>query len=449
MNISTYTFTITYGKVTGKTCMLIGEFIPYGNSTYESKADTIGVIDMSTWITEQIVKAEKNRPSPYKQPLGWNGLKNLPIRIIGNNVKKKVQKAIAMYMQQRYEDCVASKTPLEKLRDSGIMLSIDIPEAGTAKDYTVTPTLETAATLRHIKRLICCSHEVEVDTKQHIKIQSPCVEKRTRVTAVRPNMPQIIVGFTPLDASDATKFKALANLHYAEFAEENYWRTNNVRMMRTLTGWIPEDGNEKRLEDILEATQLDKETLSYILSGLYEGNLDYGDYPLGARCFIRSATSDKSCDTPASNSLKISDTILVGDPCYKVKDAMLECIGDVVPGFWNYYITMSKGMRRPKRLEVRHSSTIGRTLKYRFWKNIGVDSGQCGVYDFALAPLLGTTTEFYDMVTRGTCRPGKVADVFNYRGQGVVSSTCYGDGIYSVRLAKDGDQVVGVRIDFA
>ena len=318
-------------------------------------------------------------------------------------------------------------------------MKVHLPYTGGASGYTVKYTVETLSTLKALHALCCATHDIEVDTSQLTESHSRYIEKQTRITAVRPNTPQLLVGLIPGK-------KVLAELQYSSFEDGIHWENNKVRLLKAPEGWIPEDGQEKRLDQIMKDTHLDLPTLSYILSGMLEGSLSAGDLPFGGYCRVGLVNhpQEKTPDTIRIDA----DTLYVGDPCYKSMANTMHVLSNVCPGFWDYHYKLSKGFKKPSCLEVRHFSTRKRTLHYRKWHTLKIDSGMFGVYSPTLKDLLGTTNEFYEVVSRGTCRCGCGADVFNYRGQGVIVATLYGDGDYNVRVAVEGDKVVGIKVNF-
>lgn len=440
-----YTFTINYKDVSKTKCAFVGHFIPY-DKKYERWCDEVGVYEMAMWITNMVELTEKSRlnekgpiPSSMKPA---KSSKRSPQYIV-DTIYRKIRNFIRDTVFQTYENYVKSGWDLDEIRNRGYILRVTIPGTGKSKDYTVEGSHETSATIYAVKKLLCSTHVVAVD---------PCLPKQpansyavtqTRITAATKDMSQLMIGFIPNEIGGV--FRAV--LQYSSFANGITWENIKVRMMPNLMGWKPEDGNDELLSKLLEKTGLDPEALSYIISGLWEGTLDDGDLPEGANCRIMAADGTRDSDTKADTILHLSEKLYVGDPCFCPGDeGCLGCIDTALPGDWKYFVRRDKGIGRPKQIEVRHADFAGKTIKYHFWGTVGVDSGQLGVYDGSLREMIGTPQEFYPIVCRGTLRRGEAADVFNFRGRGVAVSTLHGDGVYTAHIAKEGDQVVGVKL---
>lgn len=251
-------------------------------------------------------------------------------------------------------------------------------------------------------------------------------------------MPQLTVAFT--NNNDPEKSLNCAVLDFATFSSKKKWEHINATMYRVPRGWVPDEKSD--MNAIVKQTHLDLESLSYILSAIYDEKLAVGDLPVGGCANVAPFTTDTQ---RGSNAIEIGDRIYIGDPCYTIDDpGCVGYIGNALPGWWNFYAPLDKNIRRPKQLEVRHSSTIGKKVDYKPFGFVGVDSGQMGVYDGSLRELLGTDREFYPVVCRGTLEK----DAFNYRGRGVVCATLYGDGQYNTYIAEQDGKVVAVKIDF-
>ena len=81
--------------------------------------------------------------------------------------------------------------------------------------------------------------------------------------------------------------------------------------------------------------------------------------------------------------------------------------------------------------------------------DIGVDSGQCGIYDYeSVKDIIGTgdydeKDTFYGQACQCTDADEQYKEL---NGYGVVSRSGVGDGSYDLYIAKQDDQVVGFRV---
>ena len=92
------------------------------------------------------------------------------------------------------------------------------------------------------------------------------------------------------------------------------------------------------------------------------------------------------------------------------------------------------------------------TLKWKVTKaDIGVDSGQCGIYDYeSVKDIIGAgeyngKDTFYGQAYQCTDAKEKYGEL---NGYGVVSCTGEGDGSYDLYIAKQDNQVVGIKVGY-
>jgi len=140
----------------------------------------------------------------------------------------------------------------------------------------------------------------------------------------------------------------------------------------------------------------------------------------------------------------------VSDPCYERDTWSAGTIEDVKNGEWEAHIkTIGK---RVAELSAYHTDIKPSTLKKLKWFEqdfeVGVDSGQCGLFDDKFYPE-GETGEYGDNSFYGKCcsltlKNGGVG-VLDF---GVVSSSGYGDGAYICSTLEEKREIVGVKIVF-
>jgi len=144
--------------------------------------------------------------------------------------------------------------------------------------------------------------------------------------------------------------------------------------------------------------------------------------------------------------------VIVSDPCYDYK-LIKKCgkIVDVLTGQWKVEVEYSKDISwglRVGKLKLCHEKYNLAHKDHLISNDIGVDSGQCGIYDYDLYPK-GDTGEyddlnsFYGKACQLTiCENG--TEEYNTFGiinqKGVVSSSGWGDGCYELwgNCAEDG-----------
>lgn len=161
--------------------------------------------------------------------------------------------------------------------------------------------------------------------------------------------------------------------------------------------------------------------------------------------------------------------VMVSDPCYRVPTWCQHKLTGVLPG--EYLTTVFKsddtggwGMRCAALVAV-HKDYMEDELSWRTvtTADIGVDSGQCGIFDmesyrndsiadeivtpestFSLPYDDGDGDKWYDKMCKFTLS-GQQWGSYN---TGVVSSSGYGDGSYRLLVAKHKGQIIGIAIDY-
>lgn len=153
-----------------------------------------------------------------------------------------------------------------------------------------------------------------------------------------------------------------------------------------------------------------------------------------------------------------SGTVIVSDPCYKlpVKSYQGE-LENVKKGTWNASVTINEG--RCGELIATHSESPKRLVR---WKRapfeVGVDSGQAGIFDKSVYDNEETVTEepkftfsrpdykWYCMCCDRTLYTDIRAGVVP---GGAVSQSGYGDGGYDCYTIKDRDgEIIAIKIVF-
>jgi len=142
----------------------------------------------------------------------------------------------------------------------------------------------------------------------------------------------------------------------------------------------------------------------------------------------------------------ISGKICVTDPCYK---RGTWCANFDVPaknGVWVAKVTKNKE-GRIKALYAHHEHFGESKLNEVLPNEVGVDSGQAGIFDSSIYPDgerdYRDENSFYKKVCNLTDKSWGI-----YNNAGVVSRTGYGDGGYEAKCAKHNNEIVSVKITF-
>lgn len=164
-------------------------------------------------------------------------------------------------------------------------------------------------------------------------------------------------------------------------------------------------------------------------------------------------------------TINLGDTVYVTDPCYDVDVWCRTTLRNVLPGEYIAWMTGEFPMygMRNSGLVVIHKDYYGKKKKWYYHGNIGVDSGQAGIFDAAsyrddsaVDSINPPNIEFcvpgkkqpgdlwYDAVTKFTLGDKR----WGGYSHGIVSSSGCGDGMYDFRVLKAKNKIVGISIDF-
>ena len=152
-------------------------------------------------------------------------------------------------------------------------------------------------------------------------------------------------------------------------------------------------------------------------------------------------------------TFKIEGQVFVSDPCYDTSVWCTTILENVKPGVYNSMVNRFEG--RISELLVFHESVDPESLKFT-WVDarIGVDSGQCGVYDlkeFARQKEMDLHLDevydkmpFYDQV----CEQTLSEEGWGVLKFGVTASAGYGDGVYDLFTAEKDGKIVAMKLVF-
>jgi hypothetical protein len=150
----------------------------------------------------------------------------------------------------------------------------------------------------------------------------------------------------------------------------------------------------------------------------------------------------------------LSEKVVVSDPCYDRDVWCMQTGVPVKPGRYKVFILLSNEKDwgvRVANLVLVHEDHQGSPQKD--WESvgscIGVDSGQCGVFDDAVYPQSKDHPNFepfYEECCNLTLSKDMAGILAN--GKGVVTSSGFGDGSYELLAKKDGDRCVALMLDY-
>lgn len=162
-------------------------------------------------------------------------------------------------------------------------------------------------------------------------------------------------------------------------------------------------------------------------------------------------------------TIKLSDTVMVSDPCYTLDVWCMHKLTGVLPG--EYLTTAMKSDEgdwgsRVGLLVAVHKDYAADTLSWREVKgaDIGVDSGQCGIFSMESYrnDSLFPEPSSFSFVERQDgdrwyghmCDRTLAAELWGVYDEGVVSCSGYGDGSYRLLVAKHNGKIVGIGVDY-
>jgi len=148
--------------------------------------------------------------------------------------------------------------------------------------------------------------------------------------------------------------------------------------------------------------------------------------------------------------ITLSDSVRVSDPCYDMNTWCAGTIENVLPGKYNCSMEVSdKGAwgDRVSSITAIHADYDADRLIYVLTRiDVGVDSGQCGIYDLDYFRDHCKSEEWYDRICNITLSKylGGIAD-----GKCLVSRSGYGDGSYVCYVARNAEgKIVGIWLDY-
>jgi hypothetical protein len=167
-------------------------------------------------------------------------------------------------------------------------------------------------------------------------------------------------------------------------------------------------------------------------------------------------------------TITLGDTVVVSDPCYSIPTWCQCILKDVLPGRYNVmcdkFSSDGWGERVSTLMVVHeHFNTENKLSWRREPADIGVDSGQCGIFDKKsyrsddaaeriATPIIDFMMPYND--TDGDkwyekiCKFTLSDEQWGVYDTGAVSCSGIGDGGYTLRVAKFKGKVIGILLDY-
>jgi hypothetical protein len=163
-------------------------------------------------------------------------------------------------------------------------------------------------------------------------------------------------------------------------------------------------------------------------------------------------------------TITLGSDVMVSDPCYDVPTWCQTRLRNVKPGKYHTFhkmVSINGRGERTSSIVVVHEDHIDDYLKWECIDEIGVDSGQAGIFSFETYRNddVNVNPPEYDfnfhIMEEGDkwygdiCKFTLSEDSHGVYENGFVSSSGYGDGSYGLYTSTIRDEVVGIMIDFA
>lgn len=161
-------------------------------------------------------------------------------------------------------------------------------------------------------------------------------------------------------------------------------------------------------------------------------------------------------------AIHLGEKVFVTDPCYETSTWCQAELHNVSPGTYKCFIILSDEgtwgyrvaeLHAVKEEFLRTHGSISE-IPYSidpFPATIGVDSGQCGIFEAKYYEHnqpdnnYDNPDSWYKKVCNITCSSAQAGTVDN---SGVVTSSGFGDGCYSLYTAKEKDKIVAMKVVF-
>lgn len=172
----------------------------------------------------------------------------------------------------------------------------------------------------------------------------------------------------------------------------------------------------------------------------------------------KAKTKSKRAEILELGYITLEDEVCVTDPCYDV-GTWCQAILNVSPGKYKCFVVVTDEGEWGSRVSELHAIKEDVFNKHEKLEKIpykpgpyccciGVDSGQCGIFDAKYYEEHQPDNDYYN--TNSWYR--KVCELTNNAGiidsLGVVSSSGYGDGGYPLFTAEENKEIVAMKVVF-
>lgn len=149
-------------------------------------------------------------------------------------------------------------------------------------------------------------------------------------------------------------------------------------------------------------------------------------------------------ETVIFRDITLSDKVMVSDPCYDIGTWCQIQLDNVKPGNYNVHVIKSDeetwGIRCASLIVKHVDKKISNDMELIIHDGeVGVDSGQAGIFDMSIYPEHQHTRTSEDVFYEECCDTtlSRMSCGTLSNGKGVVSSSGYGDGSYNLLYSKD------------
>lgn len=147
--------------------------------------------------------------------------------------------------------------------------------------------------------------------------------------------------------------------------------------------------------------------------------------------------------------IELEEKVRITDPCYDLEVWCSGAVENVLPGTYHAIVVKKDEREWGKRVHslwILHEDYLDSEPKKRVKFEVGVDSGQAGIFDHAYYEARQENDDWYRKVCDLTLSKVSAGII---DGKGAVSSSGYGDGAYAAYTAQNKeDKVIGFRIQF-
>lgn len=146
-------------------------------------------------------------------------------------------------------------------------------------------------------------------------------------------------------------------------------------------------------------------------------------------------------------TLKLKDKVQISDPCYDLSTWCSGTLENVLPGTYHCFLQREQIEKRISAIEIRHEQYLDVSPRFFSDIDVGVDSGQCGIYDLDYFKDVNGDEEWYKTVCDSTFDGNYfTADVLDEKC--FVCAKGYGDGSYICKYNTRNKKIVSIGLYF-